>query len=87
MSFEAALDRTPVIVAHFAPVRGVRREHATTAVARQLQPGIAHRAHRAVESDRRDLIAPGIDGSDAMPRACVDDLQEITLLADRRGIQ
>ena len=56
-------------------------------IATKLQPGIAYGARRAVEADRRDLIAPGIDGADAMPRGGIDDLQEITLLADRRGIQ
>ena len=27
------LDRAPVVVAHFAPMRGVRREHAAAAIA------------------------------------------------------
>jgi hypothetical protein len=34
-----------------------------------------------------DLVAPGIDGADVMARTGVDDLQEIALLAHRRGVQ
>src|SRR3977135_1700089 len=52
-----------------------------------IRPGVAHRPHRAFETDGRDLIAPGIDGADSVPRAGVDDLGQIALPADRRGIQ
>ena len=68
-------------------MRGVGGEHAAAAIARQLQPGIAHRARRAVEADGGDLVAPGIDGADAMARAGVDDLQQIALLADGRRVE
>ena len=81
------IDRAAVVVARLGAMRGIRREHAAAAIARQIEPGVAHRSHRAVEPDRRDLVAPGIDGADAMPRAGVDDLKEIALLADRRGVQ
>ena len=48
-------------------MRRIGDEHAAAAIARQLEAGVAHRAHRAVEADGRDLIAPGVDGADAVP--------------------
>ncbi len=68
------IDRPAVVVARLGAVGGVRREHAATAIAGQFEPGIAHRPRRAVKADRRDLVAPGIDGADAVPRAGLDDL-------------
>ena len=76
-----------VVVARLDPMRGIGHEHAAAAIARQFEPGIAHRPHRAIEADGRDLVAPGIDGADAMPRAGLDDGDEIALLADGRGVQ
>ena len=67
------VDRAAVVVARLAAMRGVGREHAAAAIARQFEPGVAHRPHRAVEADGRDLVAPGIDGADAVPRAGLDD--------------
>src|SRR5206468_7811284 len=67
--------------------RRIRREHAAAAIARQFEPGVAHRARGAVEANGRDLVAPGIDGANAVARAGVDDLDEVALLADRRCIQ
>ena len=81
------VDGAAVVVARLDAMRGVGGEHAAAAIAGQFQPGIAHRAHRAIEPDGRDLVAPGIDGADAMPRAGLDDGCEIALLADRRRVQ
>src|SRR6266700_717646 len=67
--------------------RGVRSKHPAPAIAGQFQARIAHGAHRAVKADGRDLVAPGIDGADAMPRAGLDDLRKVALLADRRGVE
>src|SRR6266446_1921730 len=47
------------------------------AIARQLQPGVAHRPHRAVEADFGNLVTPGVDGADPVPRTGVDDLGQI----------
>ena len=81
------VDGAAIVVARLDAMRGVCREHAAAAIARQFEPGIAHRPHRAIEADGCDLIAPGIDGADAVPRTGVDDLREIALLADRRRVQ
>ena len=69
------INRAAIIIARLGAMRGIRCEHAAAAIARQIEPGVAHRARRAVEPDRRDMVAPGIDGADAMPRAGVDDLK------------
>ena len=67
------VDGAAVVVARLDAVRRVRGEHAAAAIARQFEPGVAHRARGAVEADGRDLVAPGIDGADAVPRAGLDD--------------
>ncbi len=81
------VDGATIVVARLDPVRGIRREHPAAAIARQFEAGVPHRADRAVEADRRDLIAPGIDGVDAVSRAGVDDLSQIALLADGRSVE
>ncbi len=80
------IDGAAVVVARLDAMRGVGCKHPAAAIARQFEAGVAHRAACAIEPDGRDLIAPRIDGADAVPRAGVDDLQEIALLADSRGI-
>jgi hypothetical protein len=57
------VDGATVVVAHFGAMRGVRGKHPAAAIARQLNPGIVH---RAIEPDCSDLVAPGIDRADAV---------------------
>src|SRR5436305_858075 len=66
---------------------GIRGEHAAAAIARQVETRVADETHGAVEADGRDLIAPWIYGADAMPRAGLDHLSEVALLAQRRGVE
>src|ERR1700741_382197 len=42
---------------------------------------------RALEPNDGDLVAPGIDGADAVPRTGVDNLHKIALLADRCSVE
>src|SRR5712671_4053995 len=51
-----------------ASMRCVGREHAAAAIARQFEPGVAHRTRGALEPDASYLIAPGIDGADVFAR-------------------
>ena len=41
----------------------------------------------AVEADGRDLVAPRVDGADAMPRTGLDDGGKVALLANRRRVE
>ena len=68
------------------PVRLVGGKHAAAAIAGELEPGVAHRFHRTVEPDLGDLIAPGRHRADVVPRAGLDDADEIGLLANGRGV-
>src|SRR5262249_14520266 len=61
--------------------------HPAAAIAGQVEAGIAHRPHRAIEPDVSHLVAPGIDGADRMARAGVDDLQQVALLAHGGGVE
>src|SRR6185312_154992 len=76
-----------VVVAHLPAMCGVRGKHPAATIARQFKSGIAHRAHGPVEPYVSYLIAPGIDGADAMPGTGVDDLREITLFSDCCRVQ
>jgi hypothetical protein len=76
-----------VVVACRAAMRVIGREHAAAAIARQIEPRVLHRAHGTVETDGSDLVAPGIDGADAEPRAGLDDGEKIALLADGCRVQ
>ena len=80
------IDGPAVVVARFVAPGVVGGEHPGAAIARQIEAGVADRARRAIEPDLRDLIAPWIDGPDAVAGASVDDGEQITLLADRCGI-
>ena len=62
------------------------RTQVDDAIAEMLDYARSAQIPLAIEPDGRDLIAPRIDGTDAVPRAGVDDFQEIALLADSRGI-
>ena len=68
-------------------MRGVSGEHAAAAVAGEFEAGVAQGAHGAIEPDRRDLVAPGIDGADAVAGAGLDDVDQRTLLTDCRRVQ
>ena len=63
------------------------RAQVDDAIAEMLEYARAANMPLAIEPDGRHLVAPGIDGTDAVPRAGLDDLDEITLLADRRRVQ
>src|SRR5438876_732377 len=65
-------------------MRGIGCKHPAAAIARQFEPGVTH---RAVEANGSNLVAPGVDGANAVPRTGLDDLHEIALLADRRRVQ
>ena len=81
------VDGAAIVVTRFDAARRIRREHAAATIARQFESSVAHRPHRTVEAYGRHLVAPGIYGADAMPRAGLDDGDEIALLADRRRVQ
>ena len=44
-------------------------------------PLLAHELRRLLEPDRRDLVAPGRDGGDAVPQAALDRLRDAPLRA------
>src|SRR6185437_6238000 len=81
------VDRAAIIVTHLVAMGCVGREHAAAAIARQFEPGIAHQPRSAIEPDRGDLVAPGIDRADAVAYTGLDDVSEVPLFAQRRGIQ
>ena len=75
-----------VVVARGLPVRVVGDEHATATIAGEIEARIANDTHRAIKPDGRNLIAPRIDGANAVPRASIDNLGEVALLANGRGV-
>jgi hypothetical protein len=66
---------------------GVSRKHAAPAITRQFELGVLHRAHGAVEADCGNLIAPWIDGANAVPRTRVNDVEKRALFAHRRRVE
>src|ERR1700741_5168677 len=76
------LDRAPVVV---APV--LRREEAATAQAGHDEVFLPNRSLGFRKTHLCDLISPGRDAADAVARATLDDLREVPLLADRRGVE
>ena len=64
------------------------RENVHLYSSKSLVPFVpAESANGAIEADAGDLVAPGIDGADAVARTGLDDLQEIALLPDGRRVQ
>ena len=80
------VDRAAVVVPRFLRPDRVARKHASAAISGQRQPGRLHGLDRAVEPDRRDLIAPRRYRARSPLCACVDDREKITLLAQCRGV-
>src|SRR5437016_2862095 len=76
------LDRAPVVV---APVLG--GEEPAAAKARDRQSFFSDGRRGGLQTHGGDLIAPGRNSFDAMPRAAVDDLRERPLFLDGRGVQ
>src|SRR3989440_4732122 len=69
--------RPPIVLDPRLPLRGARRrKHPSATHARHAQPGIAHQAHRAIESCFRELVPPHGDVGHAVAGAGVDGLRE-----------
>ena len=64
-----------------------RREHAAAAIAGHLHAVVADDAGRFIETDRRDLVTPGIDAADAACDRRFDDAVERRLLPDRGSVE
>src|SRR5262245_50871254 len=77
----------PPLSARVVAGHAIRDELTAPAAAGEIKSGVAHRAPGAIEPDGGDLVAPGIDGADAVAGAGVDDREQIALLADRRRVQ
>src|SRR5688572_32280247 len=76
------LDRPEIVV---LPVLG--REEAAAAQAGNGKAVRFDRSFCFFQTDCSDLVTPGRDTPDAVPRAAVDDLGEVPLLANRRGVE
>ena len=61
-------------------------EHAAAAIARKRHTGVAKALRGFLQARRRDLVAPGREPADAMPRTAGDDLRQRPLLAHGRCI-
>ena len=81
------VDRPLVVVDGGLPAGGIRRrKHAAAAIAADAQAIVLDGAGRLAEPDGSDLVAPGIDRRNAVPRASFRRLDDIPLLAHGRQI-
>jgi hypothetical protein len=81
------IHRAAVVVARLDPVDRVGREHAAAAISGKRKPGVADCLGGALDPGRRNLIAPGVDRANAVPRAGLDDVEQCALLAHGRSVQ